>query len=174
MTIRTSLRRSTIAKSIGASLFALALVSAPAAADDAAHAAAQELVDFTSNRMMNDMFTRMTNAMWPNIQAAMPKNLDEKAIADFRADFDRIVRKYVTESMKAAPDIYAQHFTADELHQLLAFYKTPLGDKMLNEMPKVMADYTTKALVPMMAPMQGEIRDSLQALMKAHSAPTQQ
>jgi hypothetical protein len=31
--------------------------------------------------------------------------------------------------------IYAQHFTEQELKELIAFYKTPLGQKMLKEEP---------------------------------------
>jgi hypothetical protein len=33
--------------------------------------------------------------------------------------------------------IYAEHFTEQELKDLLAFYKSPLGKKLLTEQPKV-------------------------------------
>jgi len=151
-----------------AALLVLFTVAAPAAADDAAHAAAQELVDFTMGRMLNDTLAKMSNAMWPGIQASLPKTIDDKTMADLRAEFDRVTRKYVTESLKVAPDIYAQHFSADELRELLAFYRTPLGSKVLTEVPKVMGEYTTKVLMPMMPAMQAELRDGIQAVLKNH------
>jgi len=51
---------------------------------------------------------------------------------------------------------------------LLAFYKTPLGCKVLTEVPKVMAEYATKALLPMMPAMQAELRDSIEAVLRSH------
>ena len=157
-----------ITQAAGLSFFALFVAWAPARADDVAHAAAQELVDFTMGRMLDDTFAKISGAMWPGIQAALPKTIDDKTLADLHAEFDRITRKYVTQSLKVAPDIYAQHFTADELRQLLAFYKTPLGSKVLTEVPKVMGEYTTKALMPMMGPMQAELRDSIQTVLRNH------
>lgn len=153
---------------IAASLLVLFMAALPAAADDAAHKAAQELVDFTMGRMLNDTLAKMSSAMWPGVQASLPKTIDDKTLADLHVEFDRVTRKYVAESLKVAPDLYAQHFTADELQQLLAFYKTPLGGKVLTEVPKVMGEYTTKALMPMMPAMQSELRDSIQKVLQSH------
>ena len=36
--------------------------------------------------------------------------------------------------------VYQHHFTADELEGLLKFYKSPLGQKVINEMPTTMAE----------------------------------
>ena len=36
--------------------------------------------------------------------------------------------------------IYANHFTVDELRQLAAFYRGPVGQKFLQIMPKIMQD----------------------------------
>ena len=33
--------------------------------------------------------------------------------------------------------IYARHFTVDEMRQLIAFYRTPLGQKFLDKMPTI-------------------------------------
>lgn len=156
------------ARSMAAWLFVLFMAITPAAADDAAHAAAKELVDFTMGRMLSDTLAKMSGAMWPGIQASLPKTVDDKTLADLHVEFDRVTQKYVAESLKVAPDIYAQHFTADELRQLLAFYKTPLGGKVLTEVPKVMAEYATKALLPMMPAMQAELRDSIEAVLRSH------
>lgn len=40
--------------------------------------------------------------------------------------------------MSETANLYARHFTADELRQITAFYKTPVGVKMLASMPQLM------------------------------------
>jgi hypothetical protein len=37
-------------------------------------------------------------------------------------------------------DIYVKHFTEDEIKQLIAFYQSPIGRKMVREMPVVMKE----------------------------------
>jgi hypothetical protein len=34
-------------------------------------------------------------------------------------------------------DVYERHFSADELRQLISFYQTPVGQKMISELPAV-------------------------------------
>ena len=130
-------------------------------------AAAQELVQFALGTN-DEMISKMETAMWTTLQTALPSTIDAKTTDELRREFDQIVRKYVTEAMKVAPGIYARHFTADELRGIVAFYKTPLGERMLTETPKVMADFTTSAMMPMMAPMQSEIQSSLDAILSKH------
>ena len=36
--------------------------------------------------------------------------------------------------------VYDRHFTADELRQLLAFYRSPIGRKMLSEQPGILRE----------------------------------
>jgi len=36
--------------------------------------------------------------------------------------------------------LYSRHFTADELKQIAAYYRTPVGAKSLQVMPQVMAE----------------------------------
>ena len=36
--------------------------------------------------------------------------------------------------------IYQQHFTAEDMDGLLKFYRSPLGQKVINEMPQTMAE----------------------------------
>jgi hypothetical protein len=46
-----------------------------------------------------------------------------------RADFESMI-----------VDVYERHFSADELRQLIAFNQTPVGQKMIAEMPAVMQE----------------------------------
>ena len=67
-----------------------------------------------------------TNFMWA-------KDLNEAA-ADAHKQYD----PRVSELIDASARIYATHFTEQELKDLLAFYKSPLGQKVLAEEPKVL------------------------------------
>jgi hypothetical protein len=41
-------------------------------------------------------------------------------------------------------DVYQRHFTPQEMQQLVAFYRSPLGMKLEKEQPKVFADVMRK------------------------------
>jgi len=42
------------------------------------------------------------------------------------------------EMMQDTAALYARHFTVTELRQIAAFYKSPVGAKMLTSMPQLM------------------------------------
>ena len=65
-----------------------------------------------------------TNFMWS-------KDINEVA-AQLHRDYDG----RVTELVDATARVYAQHFSEAELKQILAFYQSPLGQKMITEEPK--------------------------------------
>ncbi|MGB7035070.1 MAG: DUF2059 domain-containing protein [Xanthobacteraceae bacterium] len=67
-----------------------------------------------------------TNFMWQ-------KDLDEIAVIEEKKYAPR-----VNDLVDATAGIYAQHFTEQELRQLLAFYQSPIGKKSLTEEPKVL------------------------------------
>ena len=69
-------------------------------------------------------FFMQTNFMWG-------KDLNEVA--------DSLIKQYSVRSgelMNDAAHIYASHFTEPELKQLLTFYQSPLGQKIIAEEPK--------------------------------------
>jgi len=67
-----------------------------------------------------------TNFMWQ-------KDLDEVAVIEEKKYAPR-----VSELVDATARMYAQHFTEQELRQLLAFYQSPVGKKALAEEPRVL------------------------------------
>jgi uncharacterized protein len=69
-------------------------------------------------------FFMQTNFMWG-------KDLNEVA--------DNLMKQYSVRSgelLNDAARIYASHFTEPELKQLLTFYQSPLGQKVISEEPK--------------------------------------
>jgi uncharacterized protein len=69
-----------------------------------------------------------TNFMWS-------KDLEEVAV-----DVQKQFEPRVTEIVDASARIYASHFTEQELHDLLAFYQSPLGQKAIAQEPDVLSE----------------------------------
>jgi hypothetical protein len=125
--------------------------------DPAALAAARALFESMNYRQsMQQMMERMSQSamqsMRPMMEAAagQDKRLSE---AQRKMMLDKIDSKLpqltqlmtefmgdpalINQMLEAAIPIYARNFTVDELHQLAAFYATPVGKKMMAMMPKL-------------------------------------
>lgn len=138
---------------IMAALVALALVghARPAAAQTPAESPspaavliAKQIVELKGVKAMMDPIPRgvvekvknlfmQTNFMWA-------KDLDEVAI-QLHKEFD----PRASELVDASARIYASHFTEPELRQILAFYQSPLGQKMIAEEPKTIDESMVNA-----------------------------
>src|SRR5262245_53337267 len=99
-----------------------ASAQAPAAQAEAL-AAATELFGFFSKDMLTQMAQQMTGQLWPLIDKDLPAGLDAKGRGELRAEFERIQMANLTEVLKDGPPIYARHFTAQELREMIAFYR---------------------------------------------------
>jgi len=86
--------------------------------------------------------SHMVDLMVQAMQAAAPmQRAANPAIP--AAFFDRFLsaaRERQSELGALLIPIYDRHFTADELRQLLAFYRTPIGQKLLAEQPAITRD----------------------------------
>ena len=94
---------------------------------------------------------QMASAMvWPGVAAAMrskyPK-IDDATLGELRGAFERQLSEATAETMNVAPVIYARYFTAAEMKEIAAFYRTSTGAKTFRVMPKVTADIMA-ALLP--------------------------
>jgi hypothetical protein len=129
-----------------------------AAVDPAAAAAVRELLaamDYKS--VMIESFKQMTSSLPSAIKAGAEgavradPNLSDEQRAKKMAEVEQSVPKIaaaisrtysdptlVDEMLEAMVPIYARHYTADEMRQLAAFYKTPVGAKTLRLMPQLM------------------------------------
>src|SRR5512139_3168668 len=108
----------------------LAVACTPAFAAQASARQVRELMEvFGVNRMFQQMNAQMAGMMGqqlPCVPASYWNNfLDEKGMQDL--------------SEKMIP-IYQRHFTAEEIDGLLKFYRSPLGRKVVAEMPATMAE----------------------------------
>jgi hypothetical protein len=118
--------------------------------------AAGEFVSVISSGMISDFAAKMTEQVWPNIEAGLraqnPK-LDSMTMIELRNEFERLLAVNISEMMNDAPTIYARLFTPQEMRELIAFYRTPVGAKALKLMPQATTDLMS-LMLPRMRAMQ--------------------
>ena len=77
------------------------------------------------------------------------------------------------ELMRPMMVAYSRHYTLEEIHELIAFYESPVGQKLLQTMPKLIADGMEGMMPVMMKHMDKLNRDlkkEMDALMKEIAA----
>jgi hypothetical protein len=117
------------------------LLVAPAHAQSAspdAEAAARELID---TMKLPDQFKAMLPTIIQHLKPAIVQNRADVA-RDFDAMMPMVQQKMgarLGELSNAIAAIYANNFSADELRELTAFYKSPAGQKFLQKTPEVAA-----------------------------------
>lgn len=152
-----------------------------AQADAASTAAARELFDAMNFRtlmtgVMQQMSQNIGQSMRAGAEAAIQNNPnttpEQKAAAMAKMDAELpavvgalqgaigdpgMIDEIITESVP----LYARTYSADELKQIAAFYRTPIGAKMLATMPKLTAEsmqigqqIATRRLGPVMQKLQ--------------------
>jgi uncharacterized protein len=130
--------RQRFARLIG--LLAVALfVMAPAAAQSQAsdsEVAARQLI---ATMKLPDQFTAMLPMIFKAIKPSIVQNRP-----DVDRDFDALLpvlqqkmTARIGELMEAVVVIYSSNFSAEELHDLTAFYQTPTGQKLLQKTPAI-------------------------------------
>jgi uncharacterized protein len=146
-------------------------VGAEETPDPEALQAAKDLFAIMSPEFMSQIMGQMGDAVWPDVVAhAKAHQVDDATIAGLRKEFDRIELENVNLMMQEAPPIYARYFTADELRQLAAFYRTPIGQKGLRVLPQVLGDFFNR-IGPVIAKLQTEVDVSFKAILAAHGYP---
>ena len=130
--------------------------------------AANELMAVMSADTVRQLVAGMTNQVWPAIEREVrgkSPNIEQSTLAELRTEFENIQMRYMAGVMADAPKIYARHFTAAELRDMLAFYKTPTGQKTLKVMPQLMSD-TLAMIMPQMQGLQAQIITEFQEVLR--------
>lgn len=90
-----------------------------------------------SDKMMSDMFDQMSVVFKKQAKKQLNKDCNE-AFNKFM--FEEL--KTVMKQMNSVefPMIYDKHFTEHDIDELLVFYKSPVGQKMIEKTPAVQKD----------------------------------
>jgi uncharacterized protein len=132
--------------------------------------AAKGLVALMSPALITQLTESMTRLIWPSIASMMRAqypSIDLATLTELREKYEAMASDAVKQAMTEVPPIYARYFTADEMNQIAAFYRTPTGAKALTVMPKVMAD-VGPAVVPRMQALKAEIGPAFAEILKKH------
>jgi hypothetical protein len=125
---------------LSALLLMLSLFADPAArAQDANEAKrlelGQQLIDLAgAKNSIAQMLDQIAPGLTQLVQQANPGK--EKEVAEVMNQF--IVPKMkenLPEALRECAVVYANHFSEEELQQLIAFYQSPLGRKLVQEQP---------------------------------------
>jgi uncharacterized protein len=137
-------------------------VSAQGAPTPDALQAANELMAVMSKETVRQMVAGVTSQVWPSIERAIRNkrgNIEQTALSELRAEFESIQMQYMVSVMADAPPIYARHFTAQELRDMIAFHRTPTGQKSMQLMPQVMSEVFAM-VAPKMQGLQAQVMDA--------------
>jgi len=124
-------------------LFALlAAASARAEDPDPAVAKAKELLAAAQqDKMADQVITLMEKPLSQLVESTNPGR-GKEVEALLHDQFLPAMREHLPEFMDLAAHVYAQHFSVEELDQLLAFYKSPVGKKLVAEQPAMLTEMT--------------------------------
>jgi uncharacterized protein len=106
-----------------------------------------------SHDMMKQMMAAMSKPMHQMVHDQYVKDKD-KLPADFEAQMNKIMDDMlagmpVDEMMQAMVPVYQKHFTKRDVDDLVAFYSSPVGQKMLKQMPAIMGE-AMQSMMPIM------------------------
>ncbi len=97
----------------------------------------------------------------PEQVAAMNQFMDEEMATIFRS-------MPLDDLMQAMLPAYQHHFTHDELQELIRFYQSPVGRKMVSESPEIMSEYMQNA-APIMQKWTAGMVSDMKARAEAHA-----
>jgi hypothetical protein len=143
------------------------LLLLPARAQDAGSPEALRAAQELSGILNRDLINQIIAATWTPVENSVAGKVDAATLAELREEFVKISGTFAHEVMNETPALYARNFTAQELRDMLAFYKTPTGAKTLLAMPKVMGEIMG-LITPRMPALQQELTGRIQAILLKH------
>jgi hypothetical protein len=154
---------------LAAALTAPVRAQAPSAAAPTPEAmqAARDLAAIMNGDTVGQMTAALTAQIWPSIERQLGPKVDAATLSELRTEFEHALSSFTAEVMRDSPAVYARHFTADELRAMLAFYKSPVGQKALSTMPTVMTELGQQ-MAPRMQAFQADLHTKMEATLKKH------
>jgi len=129
--------------------------------------AAQDLVGVVTKDTTRQMAHQVSAQVWPRIEQSLraKQSITDAQLADLRNEFERIQFEFISKVMEDAPSIYARHFTAAELRELLAFYRSPIGEKSLRVLPQITTE-TMALIMPRMQQLQAQVVEAFTKVLR--------
>ncbi len=117
-----------------------------------------------SHDMMKKLMGSMTQTMHQMMHEQYLKHKDELP-ADYESKMtammdDMFANMPMDEMMQAMVPAYQKHFTKGDMDNLVAFYSTPTGEKVLHELPAIMAE-AMRDMMPIMTKYMDTVKQAL-------------
>ena len=147
----TFLRLAALAAAIATTSVASADTIAPSAE---ALAVARELFAVTFERAGAELNAKAVEHTWPSLEKALRAGnpgIDAAALSELRREFERIRLHKLQDLVKETPAIYARHLSQEDMQNIMAFYRTPAGTRLIKEVPGIVTDIFAVALPGMPA-----------------------
>jgi hypothetical protein len=131
-----------------------------------------------SHEMMDQMIVAMSKPIQKMLHEQYEKNKD-KLPPDFEArsgkELERMLKDMPWDEMlEAMVPAYQKHFTRGDMDALTAFYSSPTGQKVMREMPGLMAD-SMETMMPIMnkyvEKVEHHMQDEVLAALKESEKP---
>lgn len=129
---------------------------------------ATELMAVLSKDMIAQMSGQMIAQIWPTVEQQLRTaraDIDAATLTELRSEFERLQLEYLTDVMKGAPAVYAKYFSAQELRDMLAFYRTSTGEKSLRVLPQVMSEFFA-GLMPRLQEVERKTTAAFQTILR--------
>ena len=106
---------------------------AQSSVDPVALAKAKELIGISNLIAMRDQMVSLIEAQIAGLVLEANPGQEGKVDKAVKDLIQPALKRRIPEYLNLAAGIYAEHFTRAELEQLVAFYKSPLGQKLVRE-----------------------------------------
>jgi hypothetical protein len=135
--------------------------------DPEALKAAKELCAIVSKDTLKQMSAQLSKMAWPGIEKSLreKQTVTTAQVDSLRQEFERIQVDFLANVMDDAPPIYARHFTASELREMIAFYQTPVGKKAIAVLPQVMTEVMA-VIMPKLPKVQEAVGQSFSKVLR--------
>ena len=135
----------------------------PAAPSPEALAVAKEMMDLLSG----DTIAQMSSTIMAQTVQPLERlpNMTPEKLAEIRAEVQKITVRFMNAALADAPAIYARHLTVSEMREIIAFNRTPTGEKMRKLLPQMMGE--VMSLIAPRAPLlQRELIEAIQPILQ--------
>ena len=112
------------------------------AADPAALAKAKELLQVSNLAAMRDQMVSLVEVQIAALMLDANPGQEDKVNRAVTEVIRPALKRRIPEYLDLAAGVYADHFTRAELDQLVAFYKSPLGQKLVREQSELVPAMT--------------------------------
>ena len=134
-----------------------------AAPSSEALAVAKEMMDLLSG----DTIAQMSSTIMAQTVQPLERlpNMTPEKLAEIRTEVQKITVRFMNAALADAPAIYARHLTVSEMHEIIAFNRTPTGEKMRKLLPQMMGE--VMSLIAPRAPLlQRELIEAIQPILQ--------